>query len=98
MDQQEQAGIAQPGPGPLGGHRQHSRRPGVSLVMGSGALLTAQLLLILTAPGFVGTRVLGEVTIGLVLLAAQVLLLLAAAVWYDRPTGHRLTLTTQRRT
>ncbi len=70
--------------GPGGPQR---RSPGLSFAVINGSFLAMELLLAVAAKGFMGFRLFGAVTVGVVLFPVQGLVLLLSALRYDRLAG-----------
>ncbi|MFE9020978.1 hypothetical protein ACFYNL_20765 [Streptomyces sp. NPDC007808] len=64
--------------------RPRPHPPGRSFLLVNGLSFAVHLLLACTAQDLLGTRVVGQITFGVIALLAQVLLLLWTAARYDR--------------
>lgn len=65
-------------------HRPRPYRPGMSFAVVNGLTFGVHLLLALSAPEFMATRIWGETNVGMLALLIQASLLLWAAARYNR--------------
>ena len=72
---------------PAGPGGPQRRSPGLSFAVINGSFLAMELLLAVAAKGFMGFRLFGAVTVGVVLFPVQGLVLLLSALRYDRLAG-----------
>lgn len=72
---------------PVGRGAPRQPAPGVFFAAVNGSLLALQLLAAVAAQSFLGTRVIGDTTVGVLLLAVQGVVLLLTAVRYEHVAG-----------
>lgn len=74
---------------PLVHHRPLPRRPGVSFALVNGSAFAVHVVLACAAPDVMGTRVRGEISLGVLAMLFQGFLLVWTAAGYDRSVAGR---------